>query len=407
MVSISVVIPTYKAQEYICACLDSLEVQGLSSWEAVVVVDGSPDDSAQVAREYVRKDARIRVVDVPQNRGLHLTRMRGVQESCGEYVVFLDPDDTLAPGFLGKLWDAITQAGKPDVMHYGIRLIAEDPGFEDLVAQFEEQSNRPFGELVGEQALLPAFERAGNYQRDFRVTQRAFRRELIAGAFNKMSQERLEGAEDSYEYLVIASQLGRECTRNDLVGYMYHMGRGFTSSRPLTVGEFQKILRSYQACVDAVRAYAARDGRACVARACDGLAYKLYETMGTYWNTRIADDDLAQAAHVFAQVCGVPAAAAQVARAGRDVAWKVYKGEAGKAAYHRAKRLERLDRELVGDEKIPATHEYWEFESAFASHMADIRHARERKRPTYVLRCGARKLKGVVRRVYRGIRRRL
>ena len=402
MSKFSIVVPTYMAQGYIRACLDSLLEQGLSSWEAVVVIDGSPDASGEVAREYAARDARVRVVDVEQNRGLHLTRMRGVEESRGEYVLFLDPDDTLEPGFLKKLWAALEEGQMPDVMHYGIRVVAEDPGLAGLVSLFEGQSNCPFNELEGPEALVPVFERAGGYARDWRMTQRAFRRELIADAFAKMSRKRLERAEDAYEYLVIASTLARECTRNDLVGYVYHMGRGVTNSRGLTVEEFERLARAYQGCVDAARTFAAADGRDCVARACEGLAYKLYETVGNDWNGRVDSACAVQAARAFARACGAPVAAAQVARCGRDAAWSVLQGEAGQEVFKRAELLEKLDRELVRGVEIPEGDPYWEFERPFASHMADVRRAQEAKRDTGALHRAIHAMKSAVCRLCRG-----
>lgn len=402
MSKFSIVVPTYMAQGYIHACLDSLLEQAFSSWEAVVVVDGSPDASGEVAREYAARDARVRVVDASQNRGLHLTRMRGVEESRGEYVLFLDPDDTFEPGFLERLWAALEEARMPDVMHYGIHVVPEDPGLAGLVCLFEGQSNRSFEEFEGQAALVPVFERAGGYARDWRMTQRAFKRELIAGAFAKMSRERLERAEDAYEYLVIAASLVRECTRNDLVGYVYHMGRGVTNSRSLTVGEFERLVRAYQGCVDAARSFAAADGRDCVARACEGLVYKLYETVGNDWNGRIEPACTVQAAHALAEACGALVAAAQVARCGRDAAWRVLQGEAGQEAFERAELLEKLDRELVSGVEIPESDPYWKFERPFASHMADVRRAQgaqEPKEDDGAMRRVARAVKSAVRRL--------
>lgn len=399
----SIVVPTYMAQDYICACLDSVLAQDFSSWEAVVVVDGSPDSSGEVARRYAARDARVRVVDVEHNQGLHLTRMRGVEEARGDYVMFLDPDDTLEQGFLGRLQTALEQEGDPDVLHYGIRVVTEDSGLQGLVQQFEGQSNRPFPPLVGPQALVPVFEHAGGYERDWRTTQRAFRRELIGVAFAAMSHERLERAEDAYEYLVVASMLGRECTCNDLVGYVYHMGRGVTNSRGLTVEEFGELARAYRGCVDAARAFALADGRDCVSRACEGLVFKLYETVGNDWNSRVDPGCTAQAAHLFADACGAAAAAAQVARCGRDAAWAVLQGEAGREAFERAELLEGLDHELVSNLVIPENDPYWEFERPFASHMADVRRAHEQREPEVGrVRRMARALVGAARRLCRG-----
>ena len=403
MPKFSVLIAAYDVEKYLPACLASLSGQTYPDFEAVVVDDASTDSTPCLIGKACKADRRFTVVTHQRNKGLHLTRMRGVEEARGDYVMFLDPDDTLEQGFLGRLQTALEQEGDPDVLHYGIRVVTEDSGLQGLVQQFEGQSNRPFPPLVGPQALVPVFEHAGGYERDWRTTQRAFRRELIGVAFAAMSHERLERAEDAYEYLVVASMLGRECTCNDLVGYVYHMGRGVTNSRGLTVEEFGELARAYRGCVDAARAFALADGRDCVSRACEGLVFKLYETVGNDWNSRVDPGCTAQAAHLFADACGAAAAAAQVARCGRDAAWAVLQGEAGREAFERAELLEGLDHELVSNLVIPENDPYWEFERPFASHMADVRRAHEQREPEVGrVRRMARALVGAARRLCRG-----
>ncbi len=62
MHKISVIIPIYNVEEYLPACLDSLLSQTFTDWEAVCVVDGSPDNSGEILKEYALKDSRIRAV---------------------------------------------------------------------------------------------------------------------------------------------------------------------------------------------------------------------------------------------------------------------------------------------------------------------------------------------------------
>ena len=88
---ISVVIPAYKAAQYLPRCLDSVSAQTLKPSEIIVVDDGSPDDSAKVARSL-----GARVVSRP-NGGLSAARNTGIQNASGDWVALLDADDLWAP----------------------------------------------------------------------------------------------------------------------------------------------------------------------------------------------------------------------------------------------------------------------------------------------------------------------
>ncbi|MBO6009915.1 MAG: glycosyltransferase family 2 protein [Ruminobacter sp.] len=115
MPKISVIIPIYNVEEYLPACLDSLLSQTFTDWEAVCVVDGSPDNSGEILKEYALKDSRIRAV-FQENRGVSATRNRGLGLATGEYVCYLDSDDEYSPFFLERMYDAVRD-GKADVAY--------------------------------------------------------------------------------------------------------------------------------------------------------------------------------------------------------------------------------------------------------------------------------------------------
>lgn len=90
---ISVVIPVYGTEAYLRECLDSVIAQTLRAIEVIVIIDASPDRSAEVARCYAENDHRIKVIEKPVNEGLPAARNTGVAASAGEYVIHLDSDD--------------------------------------------------------------------------------------------------------------------------------------------------------------------------------------------------------------------------------------------------------------------------------------------------------------------------
>jgi len=89
-----VVIPCYNQAHFLSEAIESVLGQSYPHFEVIVVDDGSQDDTAQVASAYASEDARVRLLR-QENRGLAGARNRGLAESTGEYVVFLDSDDRL------------------------------------------------------------------------------------------------------------------------------------------------------------------------------------------------------------------------------------------------------------------------------------------------------------------------
>ena len=99
---ISVIIPVYNVESYLDECIQSVVNQSYSDWECILVDDGSTDGSGDICDEWARKDKRIRFVH-QENRGVSRARNRGIEESNGEYITFVDSDDWLDSDFLSDL----------------------------------------------------------------------------------------------------------------------------------------------------------------------------------------------------------------------------------------------------------------------------------------------------------------
>jgi len=107
---VSIVVPAYGVEAYLAQCLDSLIAQTWQHWEAIVVDDGSPDRSGEIAEAYASRDARFRVVHVA-NGGLGSARNVGVSHARGEFLAFLDSDDVLPASSLAVLTGSLTESG--------------------------------------------------------------------------------------------------------------------------------------------------------------------------------------------------------------------------------------------------------------------------------------------------------
>ncbi|EST25942.1 bifunctional glycosyltransferase/CDP-glycerol:glycerophosphate glycerophosphotransferase [Streptomyces roseochromogenus] len=142
----SVIVPAYKVQAYLSACLDSVLGQSYPDLELIAVDDCSPDACGEIIDEYAARDARVRAVHLATNQGLGRARNAGMAEASGDYLVFLDGDDTLTPGALHAIADRIKESGEPDVLMYDYARTYWD-GREErnhLAAQLTEQGPAPF-----------------------------------------------------------------------------------------------------------------------------------------------------------------------------------------------------------------------------------------------------------------------
>lgn len=100
--AISIIVPVYKAETYLCRCLESLLVQTFGDFEILLIDDGSPDRSGEMCDEYAKHDNRIRVFH-KKNGGVSSARQMGVDNIQGKYTIQIDPDDWVEPTMLEEL----------------------------------------------------------------------------------------------------------------------------------------------------------------------------------------------------------------------------------------------------------------------------------------------------------------
>ena len=101
----SVIMPVYNTASTVIAAVESVLAQTDPNFELLVMIDGSPDHSAQLIAEYLQQnpDERVRVFNNPKNQGLSAMRNQGLDHARGEWVTFPDSDDALYPTFLERL----------------------------------------------------------------------------------------------------------------------------------------------------------------------------------------------------------------------------------------------------------------------------------------------------------------
>jgi glycosyltransferase involved in cell wall biosynthesis len=135
-IKISIIIPAYNRSQHLRGCLDSLLVCRLDGLEAIVVDDGSTDDTAEVVRAYGPPVRYIR----QENAGPAVARNTGFAASRGRYVAFLDSDDRWIPGAASRLIEILDRHGDVPLVFGNARMGTPEAGFVGVVETFGRES---------------------------------------------------------------------------------------------------------------------------------------------------------------------------------------------------------------------------------------------------------------------------
>lgn len=367
----SIIIPAYKNQQYLSRCLNSVQTQDFSSWEAIVVIDGSPDNSAEIAMSYEKTDERFKTLVKSNNEGTHLARRSGVENCCGEYSIFLDADDELNKDALMSLYNAIYDYTEPfDVFHFGTELFGEDMP-EDTCNDILLLSNRPFSEKVESEIPQSSFTASDDSRQDWRVLQRVYRTKLLKKAFSAMTVDRLGRGQDSYEWMVIASLSRKEIFRNDLLCYKYYLGRGITTNSTISKDRFLQQATSYidliNACNEWSKSFDKYDLQPCV----EGLKTRLYEMLLGDWHVRLKLDERIDSSGELSGLIGKTETAAEIMRLTRDVAYEQW--ISGSSYSENSLYMQYYNLALdIFDNGVPSQR-YIDFKNAAERHINDLK----------------------------------
>ena len=101
---VSIIVPLYNQERYLNRCIQSICAQTYKSLEIFIINDGSNDNSLSIAKQWAAKDDRIQVID-KRNEGTIRARMDGLKLATGDFISFVDSDDTLPENAISILLD--------------------------------------------------------------------------------------------------------------------------------------------------------------------------------------------------------------------------------------------------------------------------------------------------------------
>ena len=137
---VSIILPVYNVEDYLRDCLDSLLMPSNCSLEIIAVNDGSTDSSPDILQEYADKDSRVKVLH-KTNGGLASARNHGLPHVSGDYVLFVDSDDIIAPHAIDNLIQ-VAQENQADIVSFGFKKFYKNTDITDLknVSEFNART---------------------------------------------------------------------------------------------------------------------------------------------------------------------------------------------------------------------------------------------------------------------------
>lgn len=231
--SVSIVIPIYNVEEWLRACLGSLQDQTFTDWEAILVDDGSSDASEDIAREFAATDPRFRVL-AGRHEGAGAARNLGLDNAVGTFLTFVDSDDILPPRALEMLSAAMSTGDADVVCGLGMDVFVDGQRTRywtyESARQFDETTrtyelgerpsllddHTPWGKLI----RRSLFERTG-----IRFPPRAHSQDIVPVArvllaANRITVAPLEVYDHRRRERAISSELSRPKTISDWLGQM-------------------------------------------------------------------------------------------------------------------------------------------------------------------------------------------
>ena len=128
---ISIIIPVYNTAKYLPRCLQSITSQTYIDWEAILVNDGSLDESGRICDEYAAKDCRFKVLH-QKNRGVVVARDNALTIAKGDFLIFIDSDDYIEPTMLAEM-KILAQKENLDIVWCNFKTIHKEHSKEEYI----------------------------------------------------------------------------------------------------------------------------------------------------------------------------------------------------------------------------------------------------------------------------------
>ncbi|SDE60776.1 glycosyltransferase family 2 protein [Riemerella columbipharyngis] len=151
---VTISIPIYKCEDFLEKCLNSVLAQSYSNIEVTLINDQTPDNSVEIAENFIQKHnlSNWRIYHLEKNLGLSVVRNKGIDTAQGKYIFFLDSDDTITPDCIANF---VARAEKEAVQMVAGNARTINIETKKELATFKIKSNKK--SIIGNDLILKAF----------------------------------------------------------------------------------------------------------------------------------------------------------------------------------------------------------------------------------------------------------
>ena len=216
--TVSIIIPVYRAEEFIVQCLQSITAQTYQDFEVILVNDGSPDQTANIAQEFIDQNhlEHFHLIH-KENGGVSSARNVGLQLAKGEWVAFIDSDDWVESHYLENMIHSIT-------LHHSELCLCGYDAYEMEAVRFDPWSNYPAtaGHLPDDLPRLTSF--------DY-IWARMYRRDILEKHGIRFNEKIHYCEDNAFNFDYIRQIKTFSCV--DTIGYHYRRGHTSALSKSL------------------------------------------------------------------------------------------------------------------------------------------------------------------------------
>jgi glycosyltransferase involved in cell wall biosynthesis len=239
---LSVVFCVYNGECVMRTAIESVLKQDYDRYELLCIDDGSKDGTLSIFREYAAKDPHIVVIQQEKNTGLFLARCNGINRAKGDYILFLDADDYYAKGAFKEIAEKALFY-HPDVFHYNVKVISEDPSQTAHIKPTERFHSALKGAQDAQLLLKTTFQK-NRISRS--MWSKAFRRGLLVEAIADVDNTRVDYGDDAYlifrAFYYAASYYGDP---SDKQYYVYRYSPDLFINESMTTNKFNFAVKSW------------------------------------------------------------------------------------------------------------------------------------------------------------------
>ena len=295
---VSVIIPVYNVERFLAQCLDSVITQTCKEIEIICVEDCSTDRSKEILKNYAARDFRIRVIWHEKNLGLLKTRKDGVVVAKGQYIMFVDSDDTLEPNACETAYAAI-EKNRTDAVEFGVHVV-EPSGKErqEAYLKIDDDVDR-----IEDRNLI--FLRIKGILKNWQAWNKIYRADLCKKAYSEIDDGYYTFAED-FLFFCVFGYYARSFSWIPEKLYHWRWGYGIYSGIGSEIGlnHFEKCLMEKDALDVVIRFFNtkpdATEYQAWLQKMHDQF---LHQTI-LWWNDKMAETNKKKGLLLFAEKWG-------------------------------------------------------------------------------------------------------